>query len=152
MLTVYGIETCNNAKINSGTLLASCNSPYRLRYWNVIRPTLSPSKSSPAVATVLTVYGMRRSVRDSRGAKRRWGSHFSYLSEAKVKQRWLGNSPYCLRYWNIVISWGVLFINSVATAPTVYGMHRRVRDSRGAKRRWSPHISYLSEARVRQRW
>ncbi len=32
VLTVYGIETCNNAKINSGTLLASCNSAYRLRY------------------------------------------------------------------------------------------------------------------------
>ena len=29
----------------------------------------------------------------------------------------------------------------VATAPTVHGMRRRVRDSRGTKRRWGPHIS-----------
>ena len=31
----------------------------------------------PAVATVLTVHGMRRRVRGSRGAARRWGPHIS---------------------------------------------------------------------------
>ena len=33
------------------------------------------------------------------------------------------------------------FLSGVATVLTVYGMRRRVRDSRGAKRRLSPHIS-----------
>ena len=30
---------------------------------------------------------------------------------------------------------------NIAIVPTVYGMRRRVRDSRGAKRRWGPPIS-----------
>ena len=71
MLTVYGIET----------------------YCHCRRQT-----HCQQVATVLTVYGMRRRVRDGRGAKRRWGPHFSYLNEARVKQRWWGNSTYRLRY------------------------------------------------------
>ena len=31
-------------------------------------------------------------------------------------------------------------------------MRRRVRDGRGAKRRWSPHFSYLNEEKVKRRW
>jgi len=27
-------------------------------------------------------------------------THCKYLNEVKVKQRWWGNSTYCLRYWN----------------------------------------------------
>ena len=35
----------------------------------------------------------------------------------------------------ILCTYNVERIDEVATAPTVYGMRRRVRDSRGAKRR-----------------
>ena len=71
-----------------------------------------------SVATVPTVYGMRRRGRGSRGAKRRWGPHIS--------------SPWLKGRENKVYK---------VTVPTVYGMRRRVRGSRGAKRRWGPHIS-----------
>ena len=77
-------------------------------------------------AIVLTVYGMRRSVRDSRGAKRRWGSHFSYLSKAKVKRRWYSNSAYRLRYWNDTSSALISRIKFVATVLTVYGIETLV--------------------------
>ena len=85
---------------NSAILLNEecCNSTYRLRYWNI---NVSPHLIFhwPKVATVLTVhgietffwkhrkhinrklvataYGMRRRVRDGRGAKRRWSPHIS---------------------------------------------------------------------------
>ena len=67
---------------------------------------------------------MHRSVRDSRGAQRRWGPHFSYLNEVKVKQRWWGNSTYRLRYWNtksilITVSGGVVCCNSTYLPFTV---------------------------------
>ena len=56
VLTVYGIETIiysiNTIRISSD----SCNSTYRLRYWNL---PLNLADISPAlVATVLTVYGI----------------------------------------------------------------------------------------------
>ena len=106
------------------------NSTYRLRYWN---RTLAPRPLIyKTVATAPIVYGMRRRVRGSRGVKRRWGSHFSYLSEARVKQRLWGNSTYRLRYWNP--SWSLkLTWSSVATAPTVYG----IETDKLHLRRWS---------------
>ena len=80
-----------------------CNSPYRLRYWNRV-PTISRTRedlfvatalavygietfiyppialfNNSLVATALTVYSMRRRVRDSRGATRRWGPHISSI-------------------------------------------------------------------------
>ena len=78
----------------------SCNSTYRLRYWNLNKMPSSITTSLVAtaltacgiettgvsittgscfccVATVLTACGMRRRVRGSRGAKWRWGPHIS---------------------------------------------------------------------------
>ena len=52
------------------------DSAYRLRYWNIGCTRLSLANFA-IVATVLTVYGMRRRVRDSRESKRRWGPHIS---------------------------------------------------------------------------
>ena len=79
-----------------------CNSTYRLRYWNPPREATRKSDSicrlqqylplavlkrqhelrhlfriQCVVATVPTACGMRRRVRGSRGAKRRWGPHIS---------------------------------------------------------------------------
>ena len=73
---------------------------------------------SKIVATVPTACGMRRRVRGSRGAKRRWGPHIS--------------SPWLKGRENE---------KDGVTVPTACGMRRRVRGSRGAKRRWGPHIS-----------
>ena len=90
-----------------------CNSTYRSRYApqgvgqqrskatmrSAHRKYLSKAKVKQRwSAIVLTVYGMRRRVCGSRGAKRRWGPHISYLSKAKVKQRWWENSTYRLVY------------------------------------------------------
>ena len=59
VLTVYGIETYRNSK-SKYHFLFSCNSTYRLRYWNPV--TLAPTTSSmQSVATVLTVYGIETS-------------------------------------------------------------------------------------------
>ena len=71
-----------------------------------------------SVATVPTACGMRRRVRGSRGAKRRWGPHIS--------------SPWPKGRENK---------GDELTVLTACGMRRRVRGSRGAKRRWGPHIS-----------
>ena len=57
--------------------ITRCNSTYRLRY-------------AP------------KGARQQRSKATMKPAHLKYLSEAKVKQRWLGNSPYCLRYWNCV--------------------------------------------------
>ena len=59
------------------TLTWGCNSAYRLRYWNSPPLYVLTKNSSTSVATALTVCSMRRRVRGSRGAKRRWGPHIS---------------------------------------------------------------------------
>ena len=46
-----------------------------------------------------------------------------------------------LRYWNIKLAIAKDPFSLVATVHTACGMRRRVRGSRGAKRRWGPHIS-----------
>ena len=103
----------------------SCNSTYRLRYWNSFIDTLKAIRFPWLVATVLTVYGMRRRVRDSRGAERRWGPHISYLNEVRLKRRRLGNSTYRLRYWNIMPITAGAASNIVAIALTVYGIETK---------------------------
>ena len=72
--TVYGIETritCAKAQ----TILLCCNSTYRLRY-------------AP------------KGARQQRSKATMRSAHLKYLNEVKVKQKWWGNSTYCLRYWN----------------------------------------------------
>ena len=58
--TVYGIETLFTISSLLACLLFSCNSTYRLRYWNYQFVGL-PSKSQ-AVATAPTVYGIETSI------------------------------------------------------------------------------------------
>ena len=55
--------------------MISCNSTYRLRY-------------AP------------KGARQQRSQATMRAAHRKYLSEVKVKRRWLGNSSYRLRYWN----------------------------------------------------
>ena len=140
VLTVYGIETRGLSLERDGDNFAlqqclpftvlkhcymclewsprkCCNSTYRLRY-------------AP------------KSARQQRSKATMKSAHRKYLNEEKVKWRWSSNSTYRLRYWNRFLVVGFQFVPlRVATAPTVYGMRRRVRDSRGAKRRWGPHIA-----------
>ena len=70
----YWNRISSSISILAGSL-SSCNSTYRLRYWNP--PAMELVPAAVLVATVLTVYGMRRRGRGSRGAKRRWGPHIS---------------------------------------------------------------------------
>ena len=57
VLTVYGIETYL-ASSGSSKAFSSCNSTYRLRYWNTTSQCTPNTSSSWKVATVLTVYGI----------------------------------------------------------------------------------------------
>ena len=94
----------------------SCNSTYRLRYWN----SLDAFSVRVLKASCNSTYRLRYATKGARhrGAKRRWGPHIS--------------SP-CLKGRENKGDDGIIL--------TVYGMRRRVRGSRGAKRRWGPHIS-----------
>ena len=56
-LTVYGIETIVELSVGKATKLSSCNSTYRLRYWNDIILSSTVLRSR-LVATALTVYGI----------------------------------------------------------------------------------------------
>lgn len=122
-LIVYGIETKHCHSYWSPKDV-SCNSAYRLRYWN-----WHFGKSCAKVvivATALTVYGMRRRVWGIRGEKRRWGPHIASTWTKWRKNEsdkgivlivygiettflWVDslhrnsyrcNSTYRLRYWN----------------------------------------------------
>ena len=85
----------------------SCNSPYRLRYWNSIVEPEYASKFN-TVATVLTVYGIE--------------TLFKLLFEL-ADHFGSCNSPYRLRYWNEAIWCDIDFSpRHVATALTVYGI------------------------------
>ena len=57
-LTVYGIETIVELSVGKATKLSSCNSTYRLRYWNKTEQPLGTKERTFDVATALTVYGI----------------------------------------------------------------------------------------------
>ena len=63
----------------------SCNSTYRLRYWNGLGIDTKPSNLTLLVATVLTVYGIETQ-------RKRYYRRFRRVSRC--------NSTYRLRYWN----------------------------------------------------
>ena len=74
--TVYGIEIyCFH--LSGGIPFLSCNRTYRLRY-------------------------ELHSVRQQRSKATMRLTHCKYQNEVRVKQRWCGNSAYCLRYWNLI--------------------------------------------------
>ena len=66
-LTVYGIETSNQKNIVYLFLELQQHLPFTV----LKRNSTSHISAYNIVATALTVYGMRRRVRDSRGAERR---------------------------------------------------------------------------------
>ena len=97
----------------------------RLRYWN-LRGILTSIVEWHSVATIPTACGIETGRRIPIPSKNNcWLQQ--YLPLAVLKHQFIIVSP--------------LICANVATVPTVYGMRRRVRDGRGAKRRWSPHIS-----------
>ena len=81
VLTVYGIETCNAGFKSLSSTRSSCNSAYRLRYWNRM---------------VLCVYTLVVSCNSA--------YRLRYWNEQKSRQCWRRilscNSAYRLRYWN----------------------------------------------------
>ena len=60
VLTVYGIETGKMPPMLD-EVFSSCNSTYRLRYWNLSQLLMHWSLYTSPVATVLTVYGIETS-------------------------------------------------------------------------------------------
>ena len=128
--TVYGIETeywC----ITWTSWWTSCNSTYRLRYWNL--SPLGNVNHHCSVATVPTVYGIETYL----------GYEYSLLYPYQVAtvptvygietsliyvagNVWLlfsCNSTYRLRYWNYINTPDMHGnFNLVATVPTVYGI------------------------------
>ena len=104
VLTACGIETADLIAGKIGNFY-SCNSTYRLRYWNFITRA-NKVASLFVVATVLTACGIET-----------WFFHYQpsiYLS---------CNSTYRLRYWNIIFDVTLgHFYKLVATVLTVYGI------------------------------
>ena len=89
---------------------------------------------------------MRRRVRGSRGAKRRWGLHISspWPKERENKGDEVTVLTACgIETFPMHVVYFFLYpsLRQVVTALTACGMRRRVRGSRGAKRRWGSHIS-----------
>ena len=82
VLTVYGIET--TLTIVFHFIVNSCNSTYRLRYWN-LACSISLSKKHK-VATVLTVYGIETN---------------QQIGSSGSNPVVCCNSTYRLRYWNL---------------------------------------------------
>ena len=111
----------------------SCNSTYRLRYWNVIILAISTISDAIFVATVPTVYGIETSIFlqqerhrifqccNSTYRLRYWNGVSKQLDYLEDKVSC--NSTYRLRYWNLSIAKKACFQASiVATVPTVYGI------------------------------
>ena len=108
VLTVYGIEThvIHNDQV---ALVSSCNSTYRLRYWNFSAVLISIGSSQYLVATVLTVYGIETLPLDAvlTSKLREVATVLTvYGIETSLRVFTVGiyffrcNSTYRLRYWN----------------------------------------------------
>ena len=149
-LTVYGIETrISWAKKRRRN---SCNSTYRLRYWNCSTAILT---ALPIVATALTVYGIETLLHYVHSCKIIcWlQQHLPFtVLKLDVFSCYICilkscNSTYRLRYWNCILKHGWMFLRrklqqhlpftvlkhtmlsvwrrfwtQVATALTVYGI------------------------------
>ena len=100
-----------------------CNSAYRLRYWNLTH--LLHLANLLHVATVLTACGIET---------------FAEPVMAMITLAVATVLTACgiETMVNLLAKW---WLATVATVLTACGMRRRVRGSRGAKRRWGPHIS-----------
>ena len=126
VLTACGIETLLSQEITAGsfwvaTVLTACGIETLLLFRESLHEFC-------LIVTVLTACGMRRRVRGSRGAKRRWGPHISspwpkgrenkgdevtVLTACGIETPYLyggittgfvrSNSTYRLRYWNATL-------------------------------------------------
>ena len=117
-----------------------CNTTYRLRYEpQSVRQQRSKATMRSTHRLPERSEGKTKAISNSTYCLRYWNP----FTINKLFMRYsCCNNTYRLRYWNTIVSTGIShIINSVAITPTVYGMRRRVRDGRGAKRRWGPHIS-----------
>ena len=92
-------------------LILSCNSTYRLRYWNS-----GTTRSKPDNSDWLQQYSPFTVLKPT------------FLTTCEVLVDCIGcNSTYRLRYWNHIFgNWSITVPNTVATVLTVYGMRRRV--------------------------
>ena len=104
-------------------LPACCNSTYRLRYWNLLL-ILSTSLDSPLQQYLLFTVLKHRELTSF---KHSFNYVATVLTACGIETTFLENQK--------------LKNHCVATVLTACGMRRRVRGSRGVKRRWGPHIS-----------
>ena len=130
-LTVYGIETLE--LLNQIQIVQSCNSAYRLRYWNsiVMPPTAAPiwTLQQRLPFTVLKLpsshfWRLALSRCNSAYRLRYWNTltfHHILHDESRC------NSAYRLRYWNMYSRKGSTTPTNVATALTVYGIETQLR-------------------------
>ena len=87
VLTVYGIETVNNLS-HLWHFLCSCNSAYRLRYWNQIEDT---HVLYPFFECCNSAYRLRY-----------WNTLQALSLAVTTLSRC--NSAYRLRYWNLIVN------------------------------------------------
>ena len=140
--TVYGIETSYWTHF----LLVStirCNSAYHLWYWNDIRNAKYCSIDVKLQQYLpLAVCDEGWETVEERSDDEVRTSLVPDQKDGKTKRiEWkcLPLAVLKLRRPKICIGWHLSGL--VTTAPTTCGMRRRVRGSRGVKRRWGPHIS-----------
>ena len=96
---------------------------------------------------------MRWRVWGSREAKRRWGPHFSYLNEVRVKRRWWRVNTYRLRYWNHQSHKCIFYL--LLRCNSTYRLRyapKGARQQRSKATMRSAHLKYLNEEKVKQRW
>ena len=107
------------------------------------------------VATVLTVYGMRRRVRGSRGAKRRWGPHISSPRPKGRENK--GDEVTVLTVYGIetllpfLPPLYVLLLSCNSTYRLRYAT-KGARQQRSEATMRSAHLKYLNEVKVKQGW
>ena len=89
----------------------SCNSAYRLRYWNRLQDVVS------------------------------------YADERLKLQQYL---PFTVLKLNGTLATSIKL--KVATALTIYGVCWRIWGTREVAQWWDPHVAYLNEVKVKQRW
>ena len=128
-----------------------CNSTYRLRYWNTIRSLIGLLSFTGCNSTYRSRYAQKGARRQKSKATMK-SAHLKYLSNAKVKRGWLGNSTYRSRYWNYNLI--TILLPSLCCNST----YRLRYAPKGARRQRSKatmrptHFKHLSKAKVKRRW
>ena len=156
VLTVYGIET-SSSEPHSIINCFSCNSTYRLRYWNK-DISLKIMIQSLDVATALTVYGietpllfccqqLRLLCCNSAYRLRYWNTLL--LTTRFAHDFRSSKNIYYLRYWNSMNVW-LSYSGTRLQQHMVCAEGGEATESNSTMR--SEHLKYLNEVKVKRRW